>query len=386
MSDDERYQFFIQRVNEILKERKKKPAYLVGKVDITRDTVYRILNGKRGMATLQEKREIAAALGLTLERIMQEDVADLLDELECLLSRGNDVNRTIILSERWKSIALGKIERLKALTKLGRAYYLGQRYEDAHDVWVEAFAIASSDGVDEEALFDATINLIESYFSKGNFEKVLCVLNDIEVKYIHDYEKMGYIYQYRGLCCVKKNELEEAKKKFLESYKWFSQAGIKIMIGRVQHNLANIEYDLENFERSKIWFLESINNLQEDTLLMQSIVEKDLARTLICLDENDTAISLIENRISILQDYRHVYPSLIGKLLLMKSDICRDVGSALDIFQLNQCSREILCNAADLLTDLFFEQKDYDSAKKYYKIMKDNAGSCIPNYKKGGWF
>lgn len=383
MRDDE---WIAERVWDIMHSKKHSLKTLFPLVGLgSSEDLRRYLICKNPIQSIVAK--IAKAFNITQARLLQNDMPIQHDELDLLLRRDAEPERALILSKKLARIAVGVREKALALRFQGWAHLNLGQVEQAGSCWEQAYKLASEKDsrkrIDEELLFKTLVSLCVYKIERKEYNAAISLLNESKMYFQGDVAKQGLIHQNRALCLYHLNQREAAKSHYWVSYRCFEEVGDTHHLGRVQGNLADLEFHEGNLERSHELLIQARHNAQNDKK-SKLIIEKDLARVMILLERVDEAIDIIDEQ---LRSFRPAHnQELFGKLLLMKSDLVRDPQYAEEIFRLSNVSRELRFCAADLLSILYIENGDKDLALKYHKIMKEFILAGVENYRDGVWF
>lgn len=371
------------RIKEILEAKKITVRGLAKEIGIGRMTLERILDGR--YATAEELEKIAGGLGVTVERIKQKDTLPLEQELNALLTSGKNPWRARRLAETLVALAIGRTELTDAYNLLGRALYHLRILSEAHEAWQRSLEMALKLD-DYSRIRRACNNLMASYHKQGQHERLVPLLSEVEEVFRYDAEQLGRICHYRAIIAYRKGDTLQAREYFKMSHEHYKGVEDKLLIGKLQHDLAHLEHQDGNFQEAKDLLLIARTNLQNGSIYWQASVDAVLSRSLICLGETDEALSTIDRRLAGLQQPDLELAEIKAKLLLMRAHISGDPAYAEAIFDLSMTSQEVRCTAADFLTEYYLQAEDYSSAQKYFRVLKENLPCKISGYRKGDWF
>lgn len=371
------------RIKEILDSKKTTVRGFAKEIELGRMTLERILDGR--YATAEELEKIARGLGVTVERIKQKDTQHLEQELHALLTSGKNPWRARRLAETLVALAIGRTELTDAYNLLGRALYHQRILNESHEAWQRSLELALKLD-DNSRIRRACNNLMASYHKQGQHELLAPLLEEVEKVFRSDAEQLGRICHYRAIIFYRKGDHLQARKYFKLSHEHYQGVQDKLLIGKLQHDLAHLEHQDGNFQEAKRLLLIARKNLQNASAYWQASLDTVLSRSLICLGESEEALATIDHRLADLQDPDLEMVEIKAKLLLMRAHISGDPAYAEAIFDLRLTSQEVRCNAADFLTETYLQAEDYPSAKKYFRLLKENLPSKISGFRKGDWF
>lgn len=364
-------------------EKKLTVRGLAKQVGIGRMTLERILDGR--YATHDELERIASGLEISVERLKQKDTHQKAMELDELLQSRRNTWRALQLAQELTEVAIGRSERIDTFGRLGRALSDLNRCEEAHEVFQQVYEWAvKSDDV--ERVMIASNNFGRSCYKRKEFDSLRKMLDEVESRASGYLEYVGRINHFRGMCAYADGDLMNARVYYLKSYDVYIKIGDLPLIGRMQVNLANLEFHAERYLASKKLFEQARVNLLHDDQEVRAVADKYLARTLLVLGETDRALELIEEQLELYRTHDWNKPELLAGFLMMKAEAKADVVSAENILTIKSVSREMKCSAADFLTTLYMKRGDSELAYKYFLLMKEFLPDKFINYKRSVWF
>ncbi|HEU4963992.1 MAG TPA: helix-turn-helix transcriptional regulator [Bacilli bacterium] len=273
-----------RRICEIMEE--KGDAYslraLGRRIGMSKDMLHRCITGDRYIKPSELER-IAEGLGISVARLLMEDVTKEREELKRLLTSMKNPKRALELAKIVAEPAVGVSERCEALNDLGRAYYLLHRYEEAHKVWLEAypFAIQIQEKYAESTfLYHVVSNILLAAAMRKDYTAML----EIKSKALPALETHP---RHAGTICYALAKIEEdlsnysdAKTYYYEALNHFSRCDMLEYVAGSKHNIACFEFRRNNLKQSREFFLEALQMFPENTI-ERVRCHKELSKTLI---------------------------------------------------------------------------------------------------------
>lgn len=357
-----------RRILEIMEELGKPftQEYIAGRVGISRKTLQSVLSGSRPIYGT-ELRLIADVFHIPLERLTQKDTLKCVQELSRIIDQPTHKNRVLELTEWFSSVSIGRSERCIALTWLGRAQFRFERYEMAHQSWVEGFnyALEIREKYGENDHFQALLqNLMLSFTVRKDYTNAQQMVNRIIPLLDQNAQSLGTLCYTLGLIARKNHDFELARQQMYESLQHFRNAGNLIQIGRSLHNVAYIEYLIGNLVSSQKNFDEAIKVLQkypEDKVYAL----KDLSKVYLKQNKTGMAFKLIQEALELMVTIEN--PLLLSKTLLMQSIITKNPQPAEQVLEMPESALEQKGIACNILMNHYRQKGDAASFLRYYE-------------------
>ncbi|PWK07936.1 helix-turn-helix domain-containing protein [Tumebacillus permanentifrigoris] len=343
-----------------------------------RETFRQTLLGNRPISLLLVEK-IADGLGLTEQRLRQLDTFKKEEELVTLLKA---TTRTKVMLMRAHSIAhelvetaFGSTERGFAFNNLGRAQYLMQQFEDAHESWKKAlfFAREMQRAFEDTRLLKiVSENLMLTSTRLKDYGGANEMLQFVERTAADDPNTLGMIAYARMVMYGDRGNLESSKKFAYESLEYFRKTNNMKQIGYGHLNVARIEYLSGNYEAS-VKVLDSVFDsiLDCEDILVGAV--KEYVRALIKLHQYETAIQIAEQHESVIKQFPDDWRKLQVMYTVLKDDPTYADNIAMDL----QASVEGQTLACKCLFEYYVKRGDAESAMRYYelerKYSRDNS-------------
>ena len=272
-----------RRVAEIMEE--KGAAYTIRsfsqRIGMSKDKLCRCINGERYIKP-SELENIAEGLHLSVERIRQDDIKKEAEELQKLLKNLANLQRALQLAESLTALALGRSEKSIALNNLGRVLFLMRDYDQAHAIWLEAYADAKRlSGLwgESEVLYDVLTNLLISFSARKEYIQLQQILAEIKPILYSSANRAGAISYSVAMIAYKNGQFEEAREKLYESLDCYLKLDDVKSVGMAERNVAFIEYRMRNYETAIKWFESAIPKLSVDPY-WQAVAVKDFVKAM----------------------------------------------------------------------------------------------------------
>lgn len=343
-----------------------------------RETFRMTLSGERPISlALVEK--IAEGLGVTEERLRQLDTFKKEEELVALLKASK---RTKVMLLRAHAIALELVEVARGATEqgfafnnLGRAQFLLQQHEEAHETWKRAleFAITIQKAFDDPRLLKiVSENLMMTSVSLRDYSGVEEMLQYVEQSSADDPNSLGMVAFSRMVMYGDRNKLELAQKYAYLSLEHFNQTNDSKQIGHALINVARIEYLLGNMDVSAKTLESALVKVQTyDDLLILAV--KNYVRSLIKLQEFGTATQVVERYEALAREY----PEYWGKMQIMYTILKEDPKYAEQVHHDLHMSVKVRALACKCLFEFYAKRGDSELALRYYELargfLRDNS-------------
>jgi tetratricopeptide (TPR) repeat protein len=287
-----------RRIGEIMEE--KGDAFSIrafaARIGMSKDMLSRCINGDRYLKP-SELEKIAKGLGVSIERIKQDDTKKQREELEVLLSTMKNPKRALELSISLSQVAVGVTEKCSTFNDLGRSYFFLKMIDEAYHAWISAYTcakhIAEKYG-EPNSLYSVVTNITVLLTMTNKYIELIRFLgeceNSFEVSPIH----AGKICYSHASIAYKLGDIVEAREFLNKSLQHFQLTGNERSIGKAEHTLACVEYKIGNYNESKHLFEQAMIRLcPYDDVKFISI--KDYIKTLLKLKEFPKARELIMN-------------------------------------------------------------------------------------------
>ena len=308
-----------RRIREIMKAKGNyySIAAMSVRIGINRETFRAMLNGEREIYTFELER-ISQDLKLPVERILQQDISAIEDQLDDLLQHRNGLDQALALALQVLEAAIGISELCSSLNTLGYIYFWQREIKSAHQTWLEAYEYAQQISKwfdDNQLLYRVLRNLMSSYTERKEYDKALEIVELVEPTFHSHPGRMSALYYTRAKFNEYLGKMDEATHL---SYKSLEQSILfedKDTLGRAYINVAHYEYLKGNYLLAKEHLLRSLELLTQSA--MRLIAGKELVKVLLKRGENKQAEEMIcfflrnEDLMS--------HPHLEGKLLVLLS-------------------------------------------------------------------
>jgi tetratricopeptide (TPR) repeat protein len=365
-----------RRIMEIMKE---KGGYysitaMAKRLGLSRETYRLMLNGTRDIYIF-ELEKIARDLKVSSERILQQDVHELVDELLTRLRMRDRSDNTLVLAEKFVRLAIGISERGYALNLLGIAFFERKEFERAHEIWIDAYHLADevrkSSG-DTDLCYQVMRNLMLSYVEKKDFGNAIEMSDQVEKIFDGQPIVLSEMLYTRA-------KLKESMGDFIGAAQLADkclencQASMnKIMIGRALINSAHYQYLLRNYASARER-LECADSYLENDVQTKIIAQKELMKVLIKLGQCEEA----ETRIRRLLDSDEIQPfsDVDGKLRVLLSRANQDIQHAEYVANEERYSKKVRYLACKLLINHYRVNGDAFMFMRYHLL----AEECMPS-------
>ncbi|ASS75193.1 hypothetical protein CIG75_09495 [Tumebacillus algifaecis] len=343
-----------------------------------RETFRQTLLGNRPISLSLIER-IADGLGVTEERLRQLDTFKREEELVSLLTSNS---RTKVMLVRANSIALelvhvaiGDTERGFAYNNLGRSQLLLKQYEEARATWKKALVHARNihkNFDDARLLKIAYANFFMTCAELKDYEGADELLHFVEEISSDDHKVLGVIAYSRMAMYGDYGNLEYARKYAYQSLGHFILSNDQKQIGHGRINVARAEYLLGNFKASAEVLATALEHVGEFDHILVRVV-KDYVRSLLKLQNYETAIKVVERHETILKQF----PEYWDKIKIMKTVIKDDPSYANEVIHDLQVSAAIRALACKCLFEYYAKRGDSETSLRYYelerKYSRDNS-------------
>lgn len=347
---------FKERVAEICKEKNIDFSVrsLAAKANINREVFRKMINGEK-TATLGDVKELAMALDITPERLLQEDIRPYVDELESLLKSPVSAGQALELSEKIREVAIGVTERFHANYYLGRAYFDLRRYQEAQNVWVEALKDARE--LDSKTTINQVLMKLMVAYTKtretfDGIDGIDELIEYFELK-SDTPQKLAQLYYAKAAQHEKDNKLDEALRNMNLALEQRKKAGDVASIGVEEHNVAHFEYKLGNYEAAKSYLESAIDKTKALDASTRGRVYKDLGKTLIKLHEFESASKYVKEAL----EFPNLDSEVCVKLKIVLAEAEDDHTLALDALHIQGIDNTTTELVYEYLLD-YFNRKD----------------------------
>ncbi|KEO85122.1 helix-turn-helix domain-containing protein [Tumebacillus flagellatus] len=363
----------VRRILEIMSE--KGDAFTIrafaARLGISREYLRLMTNGERPIAPAMLTK-IAEGLGMTVVRLKQLDTVKQEQELQAFL-KGKA--RTKVMIERAESIAFelvrlaqGATERAYSLKNLGRVQFLKQKYDDAHQTWLQALELAKSvyeKFEDTTLLHPITENLMISYCIRKEFSGAEEMLQHVERVAATNFKALGMIAYTRMRIQEMRGEIKLAREYAYRSLEYFQRTENSKQIGTAYINVAHFEFETGDYRASANALEQAMKYAEgfEDILVH---VVKDYVKTLLKLREFESARSVIQTHENMAKDY----PLYWGKLQIMKTVAFDDPSFADRLVQDGSANVQIRYFASKCLLEFYALKGNAEMALSYYEKVR----------------
>lgn len=363
----------------------KSQTSFANSVGLNKDIISEIVNDKRVYTSPEELAAIADGFGITYERLTQDDVKLLINELETLLRSGKQLERALELADKFCLMALGTTEKSDASMYKGWTLALMRRFDDAGRYLVNTFETRVEIG-DLQRLTRSCNQVMQYYVDTFQWSKLVEFIDTIKKNgyFVNDNRQMGMINLYMGIASSKNQNFADAKNYYYEGYKFVKNID-KALAARFELNISHREYfdnnldlNLEMLERAKV-------NSKNDTIDLQCTIGANYVRTLIVLNDKENALREIKSCKSDFLLYNCADRNLFGKILLMESELTGSVEEIEKIVDDLHICEELRKNIAENLFNYYIEVGDIEKVKMFHTIVRDSKVTYV-DYKRGEWF
>jgi tetratricopeptide (TPR) repeat protein len=364
-----------RRVDELINEKSMSRQQVAERIGINRTTFDMMVKRTRGREIYgYELKKINSVLEISYERFMQSDMIESAKKFKEAL-KIRDYEAALSLAKEMNAVARGCSERCRTLNDVGRAYFYLEQYDKAHEYWLEAKfhaeTILKKYG-DSEKLYTVLRNLLISFDRRKEYSHALDIINQVEEVFRSNPERSGVIAHAYAMIAFNRGDMDKYREKMYESLDCFSQTDNKLLIGKATHNVACIEYQFGNYEKSKELFEQAFVLLQDEPEIILYTV-KDFAKTLLDLNLNQQVISMIEDYLPIAESRKKA--DLQAKLLILLSTAKNNAEHAEKALSIVDASIATKLFACRYLLNYYVNANDVDSVIQYYKIEQSLRGS-----------
>jgi tetratricopeptide (TPR) repeat protein len=364
-----------RRIGEIMEERGD--AFSIrafsSRIGMNREILRVIINGERTILP-SELEKIADGLGMTVERLRQLDTRADEQALEGWLQERKNLKQALALAQRLNEMAKGMTEICTSLNQVGRAHFLTQQYDAAHEVWLRALQYAEkiyAKHGDANLLHLVTANLMITYTLRQEYSNIDQILQTVETVFQDDPEKLSGAHYTRMKQKESQGDIEGAKKYAYLSLTCIQQHEVSYKIGIAQVNAAHYESMTGNYRESEQLLSAAVPNLKADRY-SQLVAVKEYVKTLLQLKNAETAVQVIQEYLPRATDY----PDLAAKLRILFSVATQDMTFAEQVSDDEKSSLKVRYLACRMLMNHFKTLRDGESLLRYYE--KAEAVSAKP--------
>lgn len=334
---------------------------------ISRETLRSMLTGDRVILDF-ELRQIAALLKMNVERIKQDDTRQEERRLHSLLQEAVDHRSALEIAERLAKLAVGITERCISLNNLGSAYFIGLKYDEAHDAWLQAYQYANeikSRYNDYEYLFEVTKYLLISFSVRKEYAHLSSIISELEPLFESKPERSGALCYSYAMIEYQNGNKESAKQKLYQSLEYYCMAANEKNIGRAEHNVGYIEYATANYETAKKFFESALPRLSQHRY-WYLVTVKDYIKTLIILREGNIAEELISHSLQEVQTLG--YLELEAKMLLLLSRVSNNPENAIHVVNEEKYGPKVRILGCKFLINFYKKIGDSSMFMKYHEV------------------
>lgn len=364
-----------RRLHEIMLERKlsirafcEKNKELFG---FSHELLRNIICGNRPLLK-QEEKLIVQALNLTMERFRGEDTRFDRELLDQMVSKGTNFRIAVETALKILPVALGASERFDILYSLGRAYLGMKEYEQAHEVWMQAYqhAIFLYDRFqDKERHFLAIKALAVSAHWVHDLAQLGQMLLEAESLYSNDLDKKSQIVHLRALNSFRLGDVVGAQRFYNRALKMYRDLGDTYQIGKVLYDMGLIAIRHKKYKEATELLQEACSYFASLGLIFDRLIAtKNLLVALFHRGCIVAAIELAESALSDL-DGTEMY-ELKGKFLLMLTHMTGDVGHAEQALRL-PIDDSLIFEIASYLEGMYLRAGEYEKAYQYSKVVDE---------------
>jgi tetratricopeptide (TPR) repeat protein len=253
-----------RRISEIMEEKGKRytQEFVANGIGLSRDTLRAVLRGNRPIYGT-ELRALSSLFHMSVDRLTMKDTRSLADELKELLSNLQDKQRALQIAQTLASVAVGITERYETQNNLGRAYFLLERYPEAHEAWLESYKYAqliAQKYDDSEPLFHVVTNLSLSFTQRKEYSNLAKILDEAETVFRSSPKHAGVICYSKAMIAEHLGDVKGAREYFYKSLEYNRLLGEPLRIGRSELNVAHFEYKQSNYSTSRCYIESAIRN------------------------------------------------------------------------------------------------------------------------------
>ncbi|PWK11567.1 tetratricopeptide repeat protein [Tumebacillus permanentifrigoris] len=366
------------RIEEILDERGA--AYLIGffanRIQFDPRRLVAILQGEI-TPTSSDLEQIAKGLGLSVERLTQQDTLEQTEHLHLQLQSPGVSEDVVQLARELASVAQGATERSDAFTNLGKAYFRCRRLEDAHEAFVQAYTHYKP-VMDRHRDFDRLLrlfnNLIFSYNKQKDYQGLAEILDQAESIEWQDPEQKGAVFFASAVVQYELGNVEQAKQRFQQSLHAYLNSENTVLIGRGYYNLGRLEYLIGQDALAVDYLETALQYLNTDQKTSTKVVEY-LVKALIQLHELERAEQLLNEHRELWQEN----PKVLALLYLQHAYQSGDPDRLAEVLTLEIVEKPLKASGYKYLMSYFSDIGDSLAVMKYfqYYLLADNQPSSF---------
>jgi tetratricopeptide (TPR) repeat protein len=366
-----------QRIGEILEERGS--AFSIrafsARIGMSKDMLSRMISGDRYISP-SELEQIANGLSLTVARLKQQDTAQLLEEMQKLVDSEDKTDKALSIGLKIKNIAIGCTERFIVGNLLGNAYYVLNRFDEAHFEWLEANEHAKkiADRYKEtNSLYRVMTNLVLSFTARKDYVGLNTLVGQLKPLFEPFPRRLGVLYYSTATTAFHTGNLKEARSLFIQALEQFELTGHATDIGLAQHNVGFLEYMLGNLEQSKQYYEKALETFPTMEIQRRLVSIKDYVKTLLKLGEVDKANEMIREAFEVLETID--LPSRRAQFMILHAIVNEDISTAAQVVMMEGTTNDLKRIACKFLMEYYCRIGDSENLMRYYVI----AGSYGTN-------
>jgi tetratricopeptide (TPR) repeat protein len=307
-----------RRIEELKKE---KGGYysnvaMAGRLGMHTETLRSMLKGKREIYTF-ELDKIAKDLKMPVERILQEDVREEIEQLETLLELREKPTIALEIGLKMEEQAIGVTERCHALHRLGRAFENTHQYQEYNNELRQAYQLAlqiQDQYGDSNAMYSVMYHLMASYTAIKDYVTASKILDEILPFFVETPKRQSALCYQKAMIEETNGNLRKALQYATESLKYAEESKIPVLVAKTRLNLAHFHYQLTDYRTSRELLEPAIDGLSEDTRT-QLIARKELVKTYLKMHVKELALDQIE--IALVDAKDIMWMDMVGKLTIL---------------------------------------------------------------------
>jgi tetratricopeptide (TPR) repeat protein len=266
------------------------------------------------------------------------------------------------------SSAVGWSEKFDMLNDLGSAYHFLREYEHAFNVWQQALPFAEKIKEkfgESDRLYIIITNLVISYRIKKDYSTISQLLKRVEPDF-QDFNPRwaGILCFSQALMASNMGDDALARQKLMESLDHFKETLDDALIGKGIHNIAYHNYLTRDFSSAKELYERAIQQLTNHTI-PRLISMVDLVKTLLILNEKETALKLIQCAFAIEELSND--PDLEAKFHVLHSVATNEPGHAELVLSFENIDQKVRLIACKFLLNFYTQRDDAESVLRYHK-------------------
>lgn len=284
-----------RRLREIMKEKGSKYSLtaMSSRLGISRETLRVMLSGEREIYWF-ELEKIALDLKLPAERILQQDILPIHQEIDHLIISLKDLERALRLSKERAAPAIGPSEKANILNIIGRIYLVKRDIDEAEKCFTEMHELVKTiceKEQDDELLYRALRNLMYIYAHRKKPLLIHEIAQAAESIFTANSRRLTVMYFSLSNAMELPKEVAEAKKYAYRALEQVQIAGRDELIGRAFLHAAFYEFSDRQYVKAKELLTQALQYQLNSKTRIE--VLKDLAKVHLKLREYSNAKQLI---------------------------------------------------------------------------------------------